>query len=201
MDGNVDQHKYPLLTLPIHCHFIVLLHWEIRPPEPSPDIPLSHIVLKPRSPILVIMSTSLGHDTYQSHKSSVWIDRKLNSWPLSHTCVLPTQRHHLVSYQSSCRLLAVDTHGDIRRALLLLTFYILATSKVISRWVPTCNSAHTHCTITVLPHWQMCPPESWPIFPTQSHFPVTILTSHLAILSISRAKLGSDEHQVYKSLV
>ena len=33
------------LTVQIHCRFIVLSHWETRPPAPWPYITLSHVIL------------------------------------------------------------------------------------------------------------------------------------------------------------
>ena len=82
----------------------------------------------------------------------------------------------------------------------LLRTYVQSTSKDISEWVPTCNSA--------------C---SWWLYnaallgdqatstltgsPTQSHYPDTESTSSCSILIIQSIWLGRDKYQFVKSLV
>ena len=76
------QDGYWLVTVRTHGDFIVLAHWEIRPPTRWPDIPLSHY---PDSEItsicttLLMQSTRLGSDKYQIYKPLVWLDREPNS--------------------------------------------------------------------------------------------------------------------------
>ena len=58
------------------CDFIVLSHWETRPPAAWSDIPLNHIILTLSQPVLVIffkmLSARLGSDKCQF--SSHWFD-------------------------------------------------------------------------------------------------------------------------------
>ena len=64
-------------------YFIVLLHWETKPPAPWPNIPHSYIIptLSPFL-ILIILSCWLGSDKYQS--LSHWLDYGSNSWVRIH---------------------------------------------------------------------------------------------------------------------
>ena len=71
----------------------------------------------------------------------------------------------------------------------LLGYYILATFKVISGWVPTCDSAHSWWLYSVM------------ISYSQSHYSNTQLISPCAILIMSRARLGNDKYELYKYLV
>ena len=82
----------------------------------------------------------------------------------------------------------------------LLLFSVLATSKVISGWIPTCDSAHS---------WRLCsaPPlgneaiSTMTRYPTQSHYPDTELTNPWPILILLSTWLGNDKYQFNKSLV
>ena len=70
----------------------------------------------------------------------------------------------------------------------LLVFYVLATYMVISGWGLARGSAHSwHLYIT--------------LYPIQSHYPDTDLTSPCPILLMPNTRLGSDKYQFYKSLV
>ena len=65
------QDGYRVVTVRIHDDFIVLPHWETRPPAPWPDITLScHWA----NSILIMPSTWLGSDKYQFDKSLIWLD-------------------------------------------------------------------------------------------------------------------------------
>ena len=82
--------------------------------------------------------------------------------------------------------------------VLLLEFYILATSKIISGWLRTvCN----HRDFIVLPPMGNHPPASQPNIPLKLHFPDTEWTSPFPILLMLRTRLGSDKYLFYKSLV
>ena len=48
------QDEYRLVTARTHGIFIVLPHWETRPPAPWCDIPLSHIILTQSQQVLAI---------------------------------------------------------------------------------------------------------------------------------------------------
>ena len=70
-----------LMTVCTHGDFIMLPHWESRPPAPWPDIPLTHIisdtVLTSPCPFLIMLSAWLGSDKYKplSHwfdSTSIW---------------------------------------------------------------------------------------------------------------------------------
>ena len=78
----------------------------------------------------------------------------------------------------------------------LLLFYVLATSKVISGWQPTCESAHVW--------WFYCAAslrdQSMTRCPTLSHYPNTVLTSLGPILIMPSARLDSDKYQFDKLL-
>ena len=50
LEGGVHQ----FATVCTHGNFIVLPHWNTRPPAPLPDIPLSRIILTLREPFLAL---------------------------------------------------------------------------------------------------------------------------------------------------
>ena len=79
----------------------------------------------------------------------------------------------------------------------LLEFYILATSTVMPGWVLTCNIAHL--IFSVLPHWEIRPPVTWPRYITQSYYTDIELTNPSPILLMTSARLWSDKHKCYKS--
>ena len=72
----------------------------------------------------------------------------------------------------------------------LLLFYVLATCKSISGWVPTCDIAHSWRlnSVTSLGYQATS-------YSTQSHYPDTEPTSPCSILIMSSARLGSDKLQ------
>ena len=80
----------------------------------------------------------------------------------------------------------------------LLLFYVLATSRIISGWALTCYSAHL---------WGLYSAASLgnqatsTCYPTQSHFPDTEPTSPCPTLIMPTARLGSDTYKFVKSLV
>ena len=69
----------------------------------------------------------------------------------------------------------------------LVELYVLAISKVISGWAPTCNSAYSW-TIHSAAHQAMI----W--YATQSHYPDTEPTSPCRILIMPSTWLGSAPH-------
>ena len=84
--------------------------------------------------------------------------------------------------------------------LCLLLFYILATSRFISGWVPTFGNAHSWWLYTAAPLGnQAISTISW--YPTPSHYPNTEPTSPCHILIMPSSWLGSDKYQFDKSLV
>ena len=86
--STVISGRVPTVTVHIRGDFIVLLHWEIRSPAPSPDSPLkSHYPdTEQSSPcaILIMPSIQLGSEKYQFYKPLVWLNRALN--PRSSAC-------------------------------------------------------------------------------------------------------------------
>ena len=82
----------------------------------------------------------------------------------------------------------------------LLLGYILATSKVISGWVPTCDSGHSWWLHSAAPlRNQAVSTMTW--YPTQSHYPDTEPTHPCTIIMMMCTWLGSDKYQFHKSLV
>ena len=71
-----------LVTVIPRDNFILPSHWEIRPPAPWPDIPLSHIILalESTSSILIMSSTWLGNNKYQFF--SHWFHLTMGSNPM-----------------------------------------------------------------------------------------------------------------------
>ena len=79
-------------------------------------------------------------------------------------------------------------------------FCIPVTSKVISGWVPTCDSGLSMWLYSVTPLGdQATSTMAQP--PTQSHYPDTELTSPCPILVKLARRLGSNKYQLCKSLV
>ena len=83
--------------------------------------------------------------------------------------------------------------------LCLLLFYVLATSKIISWWVPTCDSAHSWQLYSAasLGH-QAASTITW--YHTQSYYPDTESTSRCTILIMPSTMLGSDKYQFKRLL-
>ena len=54
------QDSYRLVTMDTHDEFLVLHHWEARPPAPWPDIPFSHtlLTLESTSPSIILIMRS-----------------------------------------------------------------------------------------------------------------------------------------------
>ena len=79
-----------------------------------------------------------------------------------------------------------------------LLFYVLATSKIISEWVLTCDSVHSRwlCSAAALGN-QAASTMTW--YPTQSRYTGINPTSPIPIMP--SAWLGSDKYQFYKSLI
>ena len=81
-----------------------------------------------------------------------------------------------------------------------LLFHILAKSKGISVWVPTCDGTYSCQFYSATPvRDQGANTMTW--YPTQSHYPDTEPTSTCPVLIIPNIWLGSDKHQFDKSLV
>ena len=77
--------------------------------------------------------------------------------------------------------------------LFVCLFYVLKTSKVIPRWVSTCDSAHSWWLYSAGPLGdQATSTMIW--YPTQSHYPDTEPTSPCFILIMPSTRLGSDKY-------
>ena len=98
----------------------------------------------------------------------VWLDREPNSWFLAPEDLTQLIRspHLVAAIKMHCHKLVPiliwpemllgckATNSSVSRSVisLLLLLCILATSNVISEWVPTCDGAHLFKKIIVLPH-------------------------------------------------
>ena len=82
----------------------------------------------------------------------------------------------------------------------LLKVCVLATSKGISRWVPTCDSAHSERIGNAAPLGNYTP-GIMSRYPTESHYPDIELPSPCPILLIQSARLGGNKCKFCKSLV
>ena len=80
-----------------------------------------------------------------------------------------------------------------------LSFNILATTKVISRWAPTCNSAFSWQLYSAAQLGNQTIPMTW--YHTHSQYPDAESTSPCPILLMLSSWLGSDKYKFYKSLV
>ena len=114
-------------------------------------------------------------------------------WFDSATCLNPTTCH----MQSGC-----STHSEILSCFhfflsetifnvvsWLFEFYVLETSKSISGWVPTCDSAYSCCFIVLL-HWGKQAASTMTQYLSWSHYPDTVLTSLCPILLMLSSRLG-----------
>ena len=89
----------------------------------------------------------------------------------------------------TCRLICLDIISW------LLEFYILATSKIISGWVWTCDSTHLWRFYSASPLGDQADnTTTW--YPDQSHYPDTEPPSHCPVLIMLSACLGSDKYKV-----
>ena len=84
----------------------------------------------------------------------------------------------------------------------LLKVYILATSKVISGWLPTCDSTHSWW----LYNYSAAPLRNQPTstmsrYPTQPYYPDTEPASPCPILLMPSNWLWSNKYQFYKLLL
>ena len=79
-------------------------------------------------------------------------------------------------------------------------FVVLGHSKsnVISRWVPTCDSAHSSLFYSAAPLGNQAI-STITRHPTQSHYPDTEPTSPCPILIMLSAWLGSDKYNIFES--
>ena len=77
--------------------------------------------------------------------------------------------------------------------VLLLLFYVLATSMVISGWVPTCECVLMALYSAAPLGDQATSSITW--YLTQSHYPDTEPTSPCLILIMPSARLGSDQYK------
>ena len=76
----------------------------------------------------------------------------------------------------------------------LLLLYDLATSKVVSGQVPTCNSAHSWWLYSAAPLGHQAT-STW--YPTQSHYPNTEPISPCPTLTMPNAWLESDKNKFW----
>ena len=83
---------------------------------------------------------------------------------------------------------------------LLLEFAVQVASKVISEWIPICESEHSCWLNSTAPLGNQVT-GTMILYPTQLQYPVTALTSPCFILLLSSIRLGSDEYQFDMSLV
>ena len=124
----------------------------------------------------------------------------------------PTQSHYPSTEQTSILLIPsatvgsnkypylvdsveIQTHDLVHKVcffyIFLLRLYILASSKVISGWTPTCDSAHSYQLHTAAPLREQSI-GALTRYPTQSYYPDTELTSPRPTLAMLSARLGSD---------
>ena len=89
-----------------------------------------------------------------------------------------------------------DTVSYLPMWVCLFGFNILATSKAISGWVPTYDSAHSRQLNSAAPLGDRAT-DTMTQFPTHSLY--IELTSHCPILLMPSARLGGDKHQFYKA--
>ena len=82
----------------------------------------------------------------------------------------------------------------------LLGFYILATSKVITGWVPSCDSAQSWWFYSVAPLGNQAT-STMTQSPSQSHCSDTEPNRPCRVLLMLNARLGSNKYQFYTSLV
>ena len=81
-----------------------------------------------------------------------------------------------------------------------MLFYILATAKVISEWVLTCDGAHSWWLYSPAPLGNQTF-STMPWYPTQWHYPDAGPANPCPIVIMLSIWLGSDKFQFYKSLV
>ena len=84
-----------------------------------------------------------------------------------------------------------------RRIFLAFVVLLLATLKVISEQVPTCDRAQVMFAFVLLPHWETRMSATWHDIP---HYPVTEPTSPCPIPIMLSTWLGSDKYQYDNSL-
>ena len=89
--------------------------------------------------------------------------------------------------------------GKIIRFGCLLFFYILATSKVITEWASTCNSVHSWWLHSAASLADQVTTMAW--YLTQSHYPVSRLTSPCSIQQNSECPARKWQVSIWKSLV
>ena len=93
------------------------------------------------------------------------------------------------------------THHQLSRVSWLLAFCILTTFKVISGWGLIGDSAHSWWLYSAAPLGNHAASSTITIYPTQSCYAETVLTSPCPICIIPNNRLGSDKYQFDKSLV
>ena len=85
-------------------------------------------------------------------------------------------------------------YKDGNRLVTVLSFCVLATSKVISGWVPTCDRAQSWRLYSAAPpRDQAASNMAW--CPTRSCYPVTEPTSPCPRLIMPNTRLGGDKYQ------
>ena len=90
--------------------------------------------------------------------------------------------------------------GYIIQYCWLLEFYNLATCKIISERVPTCDSARSWWLYSAVPLGDQVA-STMTCYPTQSHYPDIKLTRPCPLLLMLRASIGSNKYQFGKLLV
>ena len=81
----------------------------------------------------------------------------------------------------------------------LLLFYILTTSKVISGGALTCDSTHSWRLLSVAPlGYQVI--DTMTQYPTQSHYPNTVVNRRCPILAVLYTRLCSEKYKGYMAI-
>ena len=108
-----------------------------------------------------------------------------------------------IDWQASDHLRGIQIWTET--SIVLLLYYVLATSEVISRRTPTCDSAHLcHVDFTVLPHWKARPSAPCHAI-SPSHIILTlgqtVRVVVLGILMMPSTWQGNENYQFHKSWV
>ena len=85
-------------------------------------------------------------------------------------------------------------HLDVAQRTVCLLLYVLATSKVISGQLPTCECVHSVRLYSVAPRGSQAV-GTVTRYPTQSYYPDVERTSPCPTLEIPIARVGSDRYQ------
>ena len=135
-------------------HFIVLPNWETKPPAPWPDNPPRHypdteLTSQCHIPFPVMPNTRVGSDKCQFCMSVVWIGlHSRDGYIVFGKVPMRYSQKACICRGSQYRS---DNTSSLMSMLWLVRFGILATSKFISGWVQTCDSAQLMVTLYCCP--------------------------------------------------